>query len=73
MASTLHLSTIDIEPEGMFSSRVFQIPSKFLSNTLLQTLTIAIKFGKRVNKAMQSTKAVRFAHYAFSAIDSDVM
>ncbi len=41
---------------GMFSSRVFQIPSKlFLSNTLLQTLTIAIKFGKRVNKAMQST------------------
>ena len=28
MASTLHLSTIDIEPEGMFSSRVFQIPSK---------------------------------------------
>lgn len=76
MASTLHLSTIDIEPEGMFSSRVFQIPSKlFLSNTLLQTLTIAIKFGKRVNKAMQSTAKsfVRFAHYAFSAIDSDVM
>ncbi len=68
MASTLHLSTIDIEPEGMFSSRVFQIPSKlFLSNTLLQTLTIAIKFGKRVNKAMQSTAKsfVRFAHYAF--------
>lgn len=61
---------------GMFSSRVFQIPSKlFLSNTLLQTLTIAIKFGKRVNKAMQSTAKsfVRFAHYAFSAIDSDVM
>ncbi|MFX2912361.1 hypothetical protein V6049_27070, partial [Klebsiella pneumoniae] len=49
--------------------------SAFLSNTLLQTLTIAIKFGKRVNKAMQSTAKsfVRFAHYAFSAIDSDVM
>ena len=62
MASTLHLSTIDIEPEGMFSSRVFQIPSKlFLSNTLLQTLTIAIKFGKRVNKAMQSTAKASFA------------
>ncbi|KDA76514.1 dihydrofolate reductase type V domain protein [Escherichia coli 2-474-04_S3_C2] len=38
-----------------------------MSNTLLQTLTIAIKFGKRVNKAMQSTAKsfVRFAHYAF--------
>lgn len=76
MASTLHLSTIDIEPEGMFSSRVFQIPSKlFLSNTLLQTLTIAIKFGKRVNKAMQSTAKASFASRTtpFSAIDSDDM
>ncbi len=57
MASTLR-STYrrSTSQRGMFSSRVFQIPSKlFLSNTLLQTLTIAIKFGKRVNKAMQST------------------
>ncbi len=51
----------------MFSFRIFPIPSKlFLSNTLAQTLTIAIKFGKRVNKAMQLTvkSFVRFACYA---------
>lgn len=67
MASTLHVSTIDVEPEETFSFRTFLGSlMSFLSNNLHQTLTIAIKSGKRVNKAMQLTAKsfVRFTHYA---------
>ncbi len=46
----------------------------FLSNNLHQTLTIAIKSGKRVNKAMQLTAKASFASLTtlFAAIDSGV-